>query len=57
MADDPISTSAFNRDGSIFAYAVSYDWSEGHVGAMRGSENNLVLHRCKDEEVKKRLKK
>ena len=57
MAGDSISTTAFNRNGSIFAYAVSYDWSKGHVGATPGSKNNLVLHRCKDEEVRKRLKK
>ncbi|EDR03971.1 uncharacterized protein LACBIDRAFT_330872 [Laccaria bicolor S238N-H82] len=57
IAGNSISTTAFNRDGSIFAYAVSYDWSKGHVVATPGSKNNLVLHRCKNEEVKKRLKK
>ena len=53
MAGDSISTSAFNCNGSIFAYTVSYDWSKGHVDATSRSKNDLVLHRCKDEEVKK----
>jgi mRNA export factor len=26
----PIPCSAFNKDGTIFAYAVSYDWSRGY---------------------------
>jgi mRNA export factor len=26
----PIPCGAFNRDGTIFAYAVSYDWSKGY---------------------------
>ena len=28
----PIPCGAFNKDGSIFAYAVSYDWSKGMGG-------------------------
>ena len=28
-ANMPIPVGAFNRDGTIFAYAVSYDWSKG----------------------------
>ena len=57
MAGDSIFTGAFNRDGSIFAYAVSYDWSKSHASATLGSKNNFVLHRCKNEEVKKQSKK
>ncbi|KAJ6549185.1 WD40-repeat-containing domain protein [Mycena sp. CBHHK59/15] len=53
----PISTTAFNRNGSIFAYAVSYDWSKGHSGMTPGHPNKLMLHACKDEEVKKRPRK
>jgi mRNA export factor len=26
----PITSSAFNRNGSIFAYSVGYDWHKGH---------------------------
>ena len=57
MVGDSIFMSIFNHDGSIFTYAVSYDWLKGHFGEMLESKNNLVLHMCKDEEVKKQLKK
>ncbi|KAJ6460414.1 WD40-repeat-containing domain protein [Mycena vitilis] len=56
-APGPISTTAFNRNGSIFAYAVSYDWSKGHSGMTPGHPNKLMLHACKDDEVKKRPRK
>lgn len=56
-APGPISATAFNRNGSIFAYAVSYDWSKGHSGMTPGHPNKLMLHACKDEEVKKRPRK
>lgn len=51
----PISATAFNRDGSIFAYAVSYDWSKGHSGMTPGHPNKIMLHACKDDEVKRRV--
>jgi mRNA export factor len=53
----PITATAFNRTGTIFAYAVSYDWSKGHGGMTQGHINKIMLHPCKDEEVKKRPKK
>ncbi|KAJ7284704.1 WD40-repeat-containing domain protein [Mycena rebaudengoi] len=56
-AAGPISATAFNRNGSIFAYSVSYDWSKGHSGMTPGHPNKLMLHACKDEEVKKRPRK
>lgn len=56
-APGPIACSAFNRTGNIFAYAVSYDWSKGHSGMTPGHPNKLMLHACKEEEVKKRPRK
>ncbi|KAG0705704.1 WD40-repeat-containing domain protein [Suillus ampliporus] len=56
-APGPISATAFNRNGTIFAYAVSYDWSKGHSGMTPGHPNKLMLHACKDDEVKRRPKK
>ncbi|KAH8112004.1 WD40 repeat-like protein [Phellopilus nigrolimitatus] len=50
----PIVATAFNRTGNIFAYAVSYDWSKGHTGMTTGHPNKIMLHACKEEEVKKR---
>ncbi|KAF9443750.1 WD40 repeat-like protein [Macrolepiota fuliginosa MF-IS2] len=56
-APGPITCSAFNRTGSIFAYAISYDWSKGHSGMTPGMPNKIMLHACKDEEVRKRPRK
>ncbi|KAG6883921.1 hypothetical protein C0993_002837 [Termitomyces sp. T159_Od127] len=53
-AAGPISTTTFNRNGNIFAYAISYDWSKGHSGMTPGLPNKVMLHSCKDEEVRKR---
>ncbi|CDO75792.1 hypothetical protein BN946_scf184934.g7 [Trametes cinnabarina] len=54
QAPGPIPCTAFNRSGTIFAYAVSYDWSKGHSGMTPGHPNKLMLHACKDEEVKRK---
>jgi len=35
--NQPISCGAFNNDGSIFAYAVSYDWSKGGHDPQAGA--------------------
>lgn len=56
-APGPITATGFNRTGNIFAYAVSYDWAKGHVGMTQGHINKIMLHACKDDEVKKRPKK
>ncbi|CAI7927390.1 unnamed protein product [Closterium sp. NIES-54] len=45
----PISCSAFNHDGTIFGYAVSYDWSKGaenHNPAV--NKNYILLHATQD---------
>jgi len=49
----PISCSTFNSDGSIFAYAVCYDWSRGaenHNPAA--AKTSIYLHSPQDSEVK-----
>ncbi|KAI0784157.1 Poly(A)+ RNA export protein [Abortiporus biennis] len=53
-APGPVPATAFNRTGTIFAYAVSYDWSKGHSGMTPGHPNKLMLHACKDDEVKRK---
>ncbi|KAI0346068.1 WD40 repeat-like protein [Trametopsis cervina] len=50
----PVSASCFNRTGTIFAYSVSYDWSKGHSGMTPGHPNKVMLHACKDDEVKRK---
>ncbi|KAK0216603.1 Poly(A)+ RNA export protein [Armillaria nabsnona] len=50
----PIPCASFNPTGDILAYAVSYDWSKGHVGMAAGNPNHLMLHVCEDDEIKRR---
>jgi len=56
-ASGPIAATTFNQSGTIFAYAVSYDWSKGYSGKTPDHPNKIMLHLCKDEEVKKKPKK
>jgi len=65
----PITSVSFNRTGTVFAYTVSYDWSQGHAGAPSAvpanpatnppasQPNKILLHALKDDEIKKRPKK
>lgn len=53
----PISCGAFNRDGSIYAYAVSYDWSKGYSAYNPQTMKNVILlHATKEDEVKAKPK-
>lgn len=49
-----ITTTGFNRQGSIFAYAVSYDWSQGYAKNTTGLPNKVMLHEVQPDEVKPR---
>eukprot|EP01027_Heterolobosea_sp_BB2_P004124 GEZU01006263.1.p2 GENE.GEZU01006263.1~~GEZU01006263.1.p2 ORF type:complete len:216 (+),score=40.11 GEZU01006263.1:308-955(+) len=55
-ANEPISAAAFNANGNIFAYAVSYDWSMGADGMANGQNagNYILLHNVVDDEIKNR---
>lgn len=56
-ADQPIPCGAFNRDGSIYAYAVSYDWYKGYAHYPSGqgqNHNHILLHATQEQEVKSR---
>ncbi|KAJ5772842.1 hypothetical protein N7457_007738 [Penicillium paradoxum] len=48
----PITTTAFNRTGNIFAYAVSYDWSKGYSANTQQTVNKVMLHPIGPEETK-----
>ncbi|CAE6394235.1 unnamed protein product [Rhizoctonia solani] len=56
-ASGPISCTAFNRTGSLLAYAVSYEWSQGHTGMTPDLPNKIMIHQTKDDEVKRRPRK
>ena len=47
--EQPITKCAFNKDGNIFAYAVSYDWSKGHEHYVAQKKNYIFLRSCFDE--------
>lgn len=47
----------FNRNGSLFAYALSYDWSKGYEYNTPQYTNSVRLHVCKDEEFKQKSKR
>ncbi|KAI9734989.1 MAG: RNA export factor gle2 [Cirrosporium novae-zelandiae] len=50
----PISCTAFNRTGTIFAYGVSYDWSKGYSANNPQTPNKIMLHPVNQEEIKPR---
>lgn len=49
-----ISASCFNANGTIFAYAVGYDWSQGFHGNSATSQVRLMLHPIREDEAKPR---
>lgn len=45
------------RDGTIFAYAVSYDWSRGYAEYNPNTAKNyILLHQPQEAEVKSRAR-
>lgn len=49
----PIPCGNFNRDGSLYAYAVSYDWSRGYSEYNPATAKNyILLHQTQEAEVK-----
>ncbi|KAG6581962.1 Protein RAE1, partial [Cucurbita argyrosperma subsp. sororia] len=49
----PISSSTFNQDGSIFAYSVCYDWSKGAENHNPATAKTCIyLHLPQESEVK-----
>ncbi|ODQ63789.1 WD40 repeat-like protein [Nadsonia fulvescens var. elongata DSM 6958] len=51
-----ISSTAFNRNGTIFAYALSYDWSKGYQFNTPEYPNIVRFHNATDDETKQRKK-
>lgn len=49
-----ISATAFNKDGNIFAYAVSYDWSKGYASNNTQYPNKIMMHPVNADECKPR---
>ncbi|KAK9451560.1 WD40-repeat-containing domain protein [Limtongia smithiae] len=47
-----IPCTAFNKTGSIFAYAISYDWSMGHRFNKPDYPTTIKFHIIRDEDIK-----
>ncbi|XP_065667536.1 mRNA export factor RAE1 [Hydra vulgaris] len=52
----PITACCFNFDGSIFSYAIGYDWTKGHEFYNTNLKPAIFLRNCGDE-LKSRSKK
>jgi mRNA export factor len=51
-SSQPVTAAAYNHDGSIFAYSVSYDWSRGHAEHNPATAKNyILLHSPSENEV------
>jgi mRNA export factor len=55
IVSEAITCSAFNHDGTIYAYGCSYDWSKGHQYA--NNNNGIFLHSVHESQIQKRGKK
>ncbi|GJE91739.1 WD40 repeat-like protein [Phanerochaete sordida] len=53
-AGAPVTATAFSRTGALLAYAVSYDWHRGHAGNTPDVPSRVMVHSCRDDEVKPR---
>ncbi|KAH8893284.1 WD40 repeat-like protein [Thozetella sp. PMI_491] len=49
-----ITSTTFNKSGSIFAYAISYDWSKGFQGNNQTYPIKVMLHPVQGDECKPR---
>mmetsp|Transcript_26954 Transcript_26954/g.53768 ORF Transcript_26954/g.53768 Transcript_26954/m.53768 type:complete len:358 (-) Transcript_26954:879-1952(-) len=56
---DCVTCGAFNPQGNVFAYAMSYDWGKGAQGykGPQQQPNRIYLHYTPEEEIKQRAKK
>jgi len=54
QAPSQITSCSFNGDASMFAYAQSYDWSQGHQHYQKQQPNNILIHCTPDSEIKKK---
>ncbi|KAK6458137.1 WD40-repeat-containing domain protein [Scheffersomyces xylosifermentans] len=52
-----ITATAFNKNGTIFAYALGYDWSQGYMGNRPDYPVQIKLHATKDDEIKQKKKR
>ena len=51
-ANYPITATAFNAQGNLFAYCLGYDWSKGHQDNHAHVARKILIYRVQDEDVK-----
>jgi mRNA export factor len=49
-----ITATNFNKNGNIFAYAISYDWSKGYQANTPQQPIKIMLHPVQQDECKPR---
>lgn len=52
-----ITSTCFNKSGTIFAYALSYDWAQGYQGNRSDYPTQIKLHATNDNEIKQKKKR
>jgi mRNA export factor len=53
----PITSCGFNAEGTLYAYAHSYDWHQGHVGKTPPGTDRIMIHMVKPNEIQKKTTK
>ena len=56
-ANTAITATAFNRSGTMFAYAVGYDWSKGVEAYNPAFKTAIMIKPITDEQIKVKPKK
>mmetsp|Transcript_696 Transcript_696/g.1397 ORF Transcript_696/g.1397 Transcript_696/m.1397 type:complete len:366 (-) Transcript_696:568-1665(-) len=51
-ADQAVPCAGFNDDGTLYAYAVSYDWSKGQENHDPSKASHILIHSVEESEVK-----
>lgn len=49
-----ITATDFSKNGNIFAYAISYDWSKGYQANTQAQPIKIMLHPVQPDECKPR---
>jgi len=58
LCNQPITATAWNAHGQLFAYAVGYDWHKGRMSHNPATaKNHILIHATPDTEIKNRPKK
>lgn len=48
----PITSVSFDSTGKVFAYALSYDWSQGYAGKVNAKPPKIMLHEVVEADTK-----